>query len=37
MRGFIDYRMAKWALVRQVTRGAVAVEDVCDPTPELLA
>lgn len=36
MRGFIDYRMAKRALVRQVTRGAVAPEDVCDAHPELL-
>ncbi len=36
MRGFIDYRMAKRALVRQVTRGAIAVEDVCDAHPELL-
>ena len=36
MKGFIDYRMAKRALVRQVTRGAVRVEDVCDAHPELL-
>jgi hypothetical protein len=36
MRGFIDYRMAKRALVRQVTRGSVPVEDVCDAHPELL-
>jgi Family of unknown function (DUF5318) len=36
MMGFIDYRMAKRALVRQVTRGSVPVEDVCDAHPELL-
>ncbi len=36
MRGFIDYRIAKRALVRQVTRGAVPVTDVCDAHPELL-
>jgi hypothetical protein len=36
MRGFTDYRMAKRALVRQVTRGAVPVTDVCDAHPELL-
>jgi len=36
MRGFIDYRMAKRALVRQVTRGSVSVDDVCDAHPELL-
>jgi hypothetical protein len=36
MQGFIDYRMAKRALVRDVTRGAVAVTDVCDAHPELL-
>ena len=36
MRGRIDYRIAKRALVRQVTRGLVRVEDVCDAHPELL-
>jgi hypothetical protein len=36
MRGFIDYRMAKRALVRLVTRGEVPVTDVCDAHPELL-
>ncbi len=36
MRGFIDYRMAKRALVREVSRGAVRVADVCDAHPELL-
>ncbi|MPZ86511.1 MAG: hypothetical protein GEU81_00295 [Nitriliruptorales bacterium] len=36
MRGFIDYRMAKRALVREVTRGSVSVQDVCDAHPELL-
>jgi hypothetical protein len=36
MRGFIDYRMAKRALVREVTRGAVRLADVCDAHPELL-
>ena len=36
MRGLIDYRMAKRALVRQVRRGAVRVADVCDAHPELL-
>ncbi|MEE8600157.1 DUF5318 family protein [Euzebya tangerina] len=34
--GRIDYRMAKRALVSQVTRGAVAVQDVVDAHPELL-
>ncbi|CAN5302204.1 DUF5318 domain-containing protein [soil metagenome] len=34
--GRIDYRMAKRALVRQVTRGAVAVQDVIDAHPELM-
>lgn len=36
MQGFIDYRMAKRALVRQVTRGLVARQDVCDAHPDLL-
>ena len=36
MQGRIDYRMAKRALVRQVTHGTVPVEDVCDAHPELL-
>jgi hypothetical protein len=36
MRGFIDYRMAKRALVREVSRGVVRVADVCDAHPELL-
>ena len=36
MRGFTDYRMAKRALVRQVTAGSVRVADVCDAHPELL-
>ncbi len=36
MRGFIDYRMAKRALVREVSRGAVPRADVCDAHPELL-
>lgn len=31
-----DYRMAKRALVEQVSRGAVRVQDVCDAHPELL-
>lgn len=34
--GRIDYRMAKRALVRRVTRGEVAVQDVVDAHPELL-
>lgn len=34
--GYIDYRLARRALVRQVTRGAVSVTDVCDAHPELL-
>jgi hypothetical protein len=34
--GRIDYRMAKRALVRQVTRGLVAVQDVVDAHPELV-
>jgi len=36
MRGFIDYRLAKRALIRQVTRGVVTTSDVCDAHPELL-
>lgn len=36
MKGFIDYRFQKRALVRQVTSGAVARDDVCDAHPELL-
>jgi len=36
MRGRTDYRMAKRALVRQVTRGTVSRDDVCDAHPELL-
>jgi hypothetical protein len=36
MRGSIDYRMAKRALVREVSRGAVRLADVCDAHPELL-
>lgn len=36
MRGYIDYRLARRALVRQVTRGAVPLADVCDAHPELL-
>lgn len=34
--GRIDYRMAKRALVRQVTRGQVPIQDVVDVHPELL-
>lgn len=36
MKGLTDYRMAKRALVREVTHGAVPVRDVCDAHPELL-
>jgi hypothetical protein len=36
MRGYIDYRLARRALIRQVTRGSVALADVCDAHPELL-
>lgn len=36
MQGSTDYRMAKRALVRQVSQGVVAVTDVCDAHPELL-
>ena len=36
MKGQTDYRMAKRALVRKVSRGAVALTDVCDAHPELL-
>jgi hypothetical protein len=36
MQGFTDYRMAKRALVRQVTEGMVSVTDVCDAHPDLL-
>ena len=34
--GYIDYRLARRALVRQVTRGEVRAIDVCDAHPELL-
>lgn len=34
--GRIDYRMAKRALVRQVARGVIAVQDVIDAHPELM-
>jgi hypothetical protein len=34
--GRIDYRMAKRALVRQVTRGLVPITDVIDAHPELV-
>lgn len=36
MKGQTDYRMAKRALVRKVSRGSVSVADVCDAHPELL-
>ncbi len=36
MRGFTDYRMAKRAVVREVTQGQRALADVCDAHPELL-
>lgn len=36
LSGRIDYRMAKRALVRQVTRGQIAVQDVIDAHPELV-
>ena len=36
MRGVTDYRMAKRALVRQVSCGAVRTVDVCDAHPELM-
>ena len=36
MKGSTDYQMAKRALVRQITQGAVSVRDVCDAHPELL-
>lgn len=36
MQGFTDYRMAKRALVRDVTHGAVPLRDVCDAHPELM-
>lgn len=36
MAGRIDYRIAKRALVRQVTRGLVSTLDVCDAHPELM-
>lgn len=36
MRGFTDYRMAKRAVVRDVTSGAVSLRDVCDAHPDLL-
>lgn len=34
--GRVSYRLAKRTLVRQVTRGSIAVTDVCDAHPELL-
>ena len=34
--GYIDYRLARRALVRQVTRGEIRAIDVCDAHPELL-
>ena len=36
MRGRTDYRLAKRALVRQVTTGALQPAAVCDAHPELL-
>lgn len=36
VKGSTDYRMAKRALVRQVTDGSVRLADVCDAHPELL-
>jgi len=36
MKGLTDYRMAKRALVRKVSQGAVSVNDVCDAHPDLL-
>lgn len=36
MRGVTNYRMAKRALVQQVSQGAVPLRDVCDAHPELL-
>ena len=36
MRGFTDYRMAKRALVRDVSSGLVRRQDVCDAHPDLL-
>jgi hypothetical protein len=36
VKGFTDYRMAKRALVREVSRGVVPLEHVCDAHPELL-
>ena len=36
MRGFTDYRMAKRALVREVSEGLVRRQDVCDAHPDLL-
>lgn len=36
MQGRTDYRLAKRALVREVSHGTVPVEDVCDAHPELL-
>jgi hypothetical protein len=36
VKGFTDYRMAKRALVREVSRGHVPLEHVCDAHPELL-
>ena len=36
MKGFIDYRMARRALVRDVSSGRVRRQDVCDAHPDLL-
>jgi hypothetical protein len=36
MKGFIDYRIAKRAIVRDVTSGLVPRHDVCDAHPELM-
>lgn len=36
VKGSTDYRMAKRALVRQVTDGSVRLADVCDAHPELM-
>jgi uncharacterized protein DUF5318 len=36
MQGVIDYRLARRALVRQVTRGSVPLADVCDAHPDLM-
>ena len=36
MRGHIDYALVRWAVLRDLRRGAIRRRDVCDAQPELL-